>query len=293
MVSIKKIPNWKSEYPFSQNSHSLACGNMNYVDEGKGEVILFLHGNPTWSFYYRRLITSFSETHRCIAIDHIGCGLSDKPQDYNYCLKSHIDNALSLVEKLDLKNITLVVHDWGGAIGMGLAERCPDRIKQFVIFNTAAFLDLNIPKSIALCKVPILGEFIVRGLNGFAHPAIYMASKIKGTMTPERIAGYLAPYNSWASRVAVHRFVKDIPLKESHQTYSVLKNIEDGLKQFTNHPMLIIWGEKDFCFTNHFRDVWVKRFPGADLHSLPNAGHYVVEDAHDTVKTLMKTFLES
>ena len=131
----------KDLYPFESNFLELEDGlKMHYIDEGEGEVLLMLHGNPTWSFYYRNLIQSFQKKYRCIAPDHIGCGLSDKPQDYNYTLSTHIDNLEQLVNSLGLKDITLVMHDWGGSIGMGLAVRQPKLIKRLIIFNTAAFL---------------------------------------------------------------------------------------------------------------------------------------------------------
>lgn len=119
------------EYPFLPKTLTVGNHKLNYVDEGQGNVLLFLHGNPTWSFYYRNLISHFSKTHRCIALDNIGCGLSDKPQDYKYTLENHIQNATKLVDTLNLKNITLVVHDWGGAIGFGYATRFPQNIKKW------------------------------------------------------------------------------------------------------------------------------------------------------------------
>ncbi len=136
---VKNIESFKALYPFTSFYFDLNPYKLHYLDEGEGEALLFLHGNPTWSFYYRSLIRSFRGRYRCIAPDHIGCGFSDKPQDYNYTLETHIDNLEKLVDFLDLKDITLVVHDWGGAIGMGLAVRKPKLIKRLVLFNTASF----------------------------------------------------------------------------------------------------------------------------------------------------------
>ena len=142
MVSKSKTPSWLSEtYPFAQNSHDLPGSiRMNYVDHGEGESVLLLHGNPSWSFLYRDLVQQLSANQfRCIAPDHIGCGLSDKPQAYSYTLRKHIDNIESLAERLKLDSFHLVVHDWGGAIGCGLAVRNPERVRSLSILNTAAF----------------------------------------------------------------------------------------------------------------------------------------------------------
>jgi haloalkane dehalogenase len=120
----------KQEYPFSSHFSSMKNHKLHYIDEGSGDAILMVHGNPTWSFFYRNLAKHFSKNFRVVVPDHLGCGLSDKPQDYEYTLKNHIDNLEKLVLELGLTNITLVLHDWGGAIGMGLATRNPQLIKK-------------------------------------------------------------------------------------------------------------------------------------------------------------------
>ena len=143
---VNNFDSFKDLYPFTSLYFDLNPYKLHYLDEGEGEVLLFLHGNPTWSFYYRSLIQNFQGRYRCVAPDHIGCGFSDKPQDYSYTLTTHIDNLEKLVDFLGLKNITLMVHDWGGAIGMGLAVRKPKLIKRLVLFNTASFLSTDIPE---------------------------------------------------------------------------------------------------------------------------------------------------
>ncbi len=264
---------------------------MNYIDEGPkdGPVMLFVHGNPTWSFYWRNLIKRFSDTHRCVAMDHIGCGLSDKPQDYAYTLEQRIQDVSSLVEALGLDDITLVVHDWGGAIGFGTAVRMPDKFKQFVVFNTAAFLSPRIPFSISICRIPVFGAVAVRGFNAFVEIAQIRA--IHEKLSDPIKAAYLAPYDSWANRVAIHRFVEDIPMSPSHPTYKTLKLVDEGIGQFKSHPMLIVWGDEDFCFDVSFREEWQRRFPEAEVHALADASHYVVEDANTDIQGWMETFL--
>ncbi len=266
----------KELYPWKHNFLGLNGLNLNYVDEGQGPVMLMVHGNPTWSFFYRHLISAFSGHFRCVVPDHMGCGFSDKPQDYDYTLENHIQNLTRLVQFLDLKDITLVVHDWGGAIGMGLATRFPHLIKRIVILNTAAFTSTDIPKRIALCKAGSLGEFLVRGLNGFAWPATFMTTKKRLPSLVKQ--AYLAPYDSWKSRIAVSRFVQDIPMSEAHPTWKTLKTIEDNLTKL-KVPKLIVWGGLDFCFNQSFFEKWISIYPDAEAHWIADAGHYVLEDA--------------
>ncbi len=282
----------KRHYPFSTSFIDLNGLKYHYLDEGKGKPIVMLHGNPTWSFYYRHLVTGLKGNYRIIVPDHMGCGMSDKPQKYNYRLAQHINNLEILLEKLRLKDITLVLHDWGGAIGMGWAIRHPERVKGIVVLNTAAFLLPRIPFRINICRVPILGDIAVRGFNAFAVLATYMACKKKERMTPEVKAGYLAPYNNYANRVAILKFVQDIPLTPADHSYSLMKSIERGLSNFKNHPVLIIWGGKDFCFNNRFLQRWKYFFPKAEIKKIPDAGHYVVEDAWEKIIPWMKDFLK-
>ncbi len=260
------------------------------MDEGPRSAVpmLLVHGNPTWSFYWRQVIRAFQPERRMIAPDHIGCGLSDKPQDYSYRLADHVSNLERLVLELDLRGITLVVHDWGGPIGLGVATRHPERFEQLVVLNTAAFRSKAIPLRIAVCRTPLLGPLAVRGLNAFARAATFMATE-KG-LDPLASAGFLAPYGSWADRIAIQRFVEDIPLDESHPSWKTLVEIESGLERLKDKPSLLIWGERDWCFTPAFRREFERRFPGASVRRIAEAGHYVVEDAADEVIAAIREF---
>ncbi len=278
-------------YPFQSHFLSLAGLRYHYVDEGQdGDPLVMLHGNPTWSFYYRTLIAEFRKTSRVIAPDHMGCGLSDKPQEYPYTLEQHITNLEALLESLKLDRMTLFLHDWGGPIGMGYAVRHPDRIKRFIIFNSAAFPATRIPFRINICKLPLFGAVAVRGFNAFAGLAPFMASAKPERMTPAVKSGYRAPYDSYANRVALLRFVQDIPMRPSHPTYTLVDEIGRGLAAFKDHPMLLIWGEQDWCFTTEFLSTWQKRFPNAEVRRVPDAGHYVVEDAHERIIPWVREF---
>ena len=268
---------------------------MHYLDEGPrdGVPLVMCHGNPTWSFYYRTLIPALSRTYRVIVPDHVGCGLSGKPQDYAYTLEQHVRNLEALVEHLDLCHIVLVVHDWGGGIGMGYATRHPEAVDRFVIFNTSAFYLPAVPWVLKLARSPGLGAVMLRGLNAFAGLAVWLAMKDHARMTREVRAGYLAPYDNWHDRIAIYRFVQDIPVTADHPTRATIDAIDAKLPTFRGRPMLIIWGAGDWIFTvKDFLAGWRERFPEAEVHVLPDAGHYVVEDAHERIVPLMLDFLK-
>ncbi len=285
---------FKDLYPFESHWLDLDGIRYHYVDQGPQDApaVVMVHGNPTWSFYYRTLIPEISQTHRVVVPDHVGCGLSDKPQDYAYTLNQHIENLETLIAHLGLEKLTLVLHDWGGAIGMGYATRHPQNVARFVVFNTAAFFLPVVPLSLRLAQSPVLGELLVRGLNGFARGAQIWAVSQRKRITPEIRAGYLAPYDSWRNRIAIYRFVQDIPLGKDHPSRKTLNDIETNLGLFRHHPMLIIWGAKDFVFTERdFLPEWQSRFPEAQVRVVRDAGHYVVEDAHERILPWMIEFL--
>ena len=288
-------------YPFPSNFLDLDGLQYHYLDErppdsgqgGKSAVVM-VHGNPTWSFYYRSLIPAVSKKYRVIVPDHIGCGLSDKPQDYPYTLAQHIENLERLLEHLGLEKVTLVMHDWGGAIGMGYATRYPHKAAKFVVLNTAAFFVPRVPLGISMCRGPWLGALMVRGFNGFLRAAQIFATSQHKRFTRQVRAGYFAPYNNWRNRIAIHRFVQDIPMEPGHPTRETIDEIDAKLPCFREHPMLIFWGADDFCFTTrHFLPMWQERFPDAEVHIIERAGHFVVEDAHEQILPRMLEFLES
>lgn len=262
---------------------------MHFVDEGTGPVLLMVHGNPTWSFAWRHLVRELSSDYRVIAVDHLGCGFSEKPQADVYTLDQHISRLQALTECLDLQNVTLFAHDWGGAIGMGCAGRQPDRFDRFVLMNTGAFRSTEIPFRIALCRIPLLGTFGMQALNLFSSAAVKMATE-KGLSASAK-TGMLAPYDSWQNRRAVREFVHDIPLNDSHRSYATLKAVEEGLAQFKDSPVLLFWGMKDWCFTPNFYSEFRKHFPNATTIEVPDAGHYVFEDAQDELLTAAREFL--
>ena len=284
-------------YPFAPHYLDVDGHRMHYVDEGEGEVVLMLHGNPSWSFLYRDLIGELQRDHRTVAPDHIGCGLSDKPGDdaYDYTLASRVSDVSRLVEELDVRDITLVVHDWGGMIGMAWATRHADRVARLVVLNTAAFplpAGTRIPGALALARAPGLGALLVRGANAFSRGAVRRCVT-RQPMSDEVAAGYLEPYDSWAHRIAVHRFVQDIPLAAGDRAYAIVQRTADELERLADTPLMICWGMKDFVFDWHFLDEWQRRFPTAEVHRFPDCGHYVLEDAGEEIVPLVRRFLEA
>jgi len=282
---------WRTLYPFASHEIRLDGLRYHYLDEGQGEPLLLVHGNPTWSFYWRELVKGLRGRYRLIVPDHIGCGLSDKPQDYEYRLARHVGNLRQLISHLRLDRITLLAHDWGGAIGLGAAVAQPDRFSRFVLFNTAAFRSPDMPWRIRACRIPLLGRLAVQGLNGFARAAVSMAVEKRERMTAEVKAGLLAPYDCWRHRIATHRFVLDIPMSPEHPSYQTLFGIEQKLALLRERPMKFIWGMRDWCFTPAFLERFMEFFPDAEVERLEDAGHYVIEDAYERIVPSVGRFL--
>ncbi|MGA1868762.1 MAG: alpha/beta fold hydrolase [bacterium] len=282
-------------YPFKPHYLTIDNNKYHYVDEGHGEPILMIHGNPTWSFYYRELIKAFSDRYRMIAPDHIGCGRSDKPDDhhYDYTLAQRLSDLDYFISHMGLERITLVVHDWGGMIGIAWATQHPEKISRLVVFNTAAFPKPDakrFPATLMLARSPWLGSFFVRGVNAFVRGANHFCVS-RRPLSPEIASGYLEPYKSWADRIAIHRFVQDIPLRSQDRSFEILSRTAGMLTCLADKPMLICWGMRDFVFDHNFLDEWMTRFPNVDVHRFKDCGHYILEDAGDEVISLMERFL--
>ena len=284
-------PDWRPLYPFDSHELLLEGHRYHYVDQGQGSPLLMVHGNPTWSFYWRNLIGAYQHSYRAIAPDHIGCGLSDKPAKYPYVLQQHIDNLLDLVERLDLNDVTLLAHDWGGAIGLGAAVRQPDRFSRIVLFNTGAFPPPYIPWRLRALRIPVLGKPAIQGLNAFARSALRMAVADPSKLSPAVRAGLLAPYDSWSNRVANYQFVRDIPTRASHPTWHTLSEIEKRLQSLRDLPVLLLWGMRDWCFNRVCLDRFRQLFPNHEAHEFEDVGHYIVEEAHDQILPRIDHFL--
>ena len=286
MVIAKEL---KSIYPFESKYFEVGDHKLHYVDEGIGDVIFLIHGNPTWSFYYREIIKDLSTKYRVIALDHLGCGLSDKPDYYDYTLANRVHHLTNFINSFQLEKYSMMVHDWGGAIGFGHATNHASEIHKMIILNTAAFLSTKIPFSISLCKNKFFGKFLVESLNGFCFPATFMTTTKK--LSPLVKSGYLAPYQNKKNRKAIYEFVKDIPLDSKHKSFDTLKTIESKL-DLIQCPKLVLWGGRDFCFNDHFYRQWQSIYPDAKFKYYENAGHYVIEDEKSDTLQMINDFLE-
>ena len=270
---------------------------MHYLDEGPGDAppVLMLHGNPTWSFYYRNLVIALRGQFRCIVPDHLGCGMSDKPDDseYDYRLKSRVEDIATLVTHLDLKNpLTLVVHDWGGMIGFTWAVDNPDQVDKMVVLNTAAFPlpeDKKMPAALSLARDTAVGAFLVTRFNAFSGIAARVA--FKKPVSKEVRQAYKLPYDSPENRIATLRFVQDIPLSEKDAGFDILNNTAERLHLLRDKPCLIAWGERDFVFDAPFLNKWLEYFPDAEVHRFSDCGHYVLEDGGPALIDTISNFI--
>ena len=286
---------WPSQYPFAGRRLDLGGHRMHYLDEGKGETVLMVHGNPSWSFYFRELVKSMRETNRCIAPDHIGMGLSDRPGEdrYRYTLKSRIDDLDALVKRIAPSGpVTLVLHDWGGMIGMGWAVRHPERVKSIVAFNTACFRlqsEKNFPGLLSVMRGSLTGVPI--RASRLARRFVLSTCTARRKLSPEAVDAYLSVCDGWDESLAVHRFVQDIPLAPGDPAWETVVDIESKLGSFKDTPMLLPWGMKDWVFDGSFLKGWTSRFPKAAVRPFPECGHFLLEDAPEELVPLVRDFI--
>ncbi len=297
-INNKKTSAKGFEHLYSFDSHFLEIGSykLHYLDEGRGKPVIMVHGNPTWSFYFRRLVSDLSGKYRTIVPDHMGCGLSDKPSchEYDYTLKSRVNDLERLIDHLNLKDkITFIVHDWGGMIALSWALQNLGRIEKIVITNTSGFLlpkEKSFPLRLWLIKYfKVFAVPAVLGLNIFARAALYMAPK--STLSREVKIGLTAPYDSLKNRIATLKFVEDIPITDKDKSYEPVKYVDENLFRLKNIPMMILWGKHDFVFDLTFLNEWKRRFPEALFYLFEDAGHYLFEDKPWETSELIRQFM--
>lgn len=296
MIDTSNFP----DYPFTPKRFDRGDGiHMSYLDEGPedGPVVLMLHGNPSWSYYWRKLVLGLGDRYRCIVPDHVGMGLSDKPHDrkqrYTYTLKWRVQDLARLVEHLGVRELTLAVHDWGGMIGFGWGLEHSAQIKRLVILNTAAFplpAEKPMPWQLKIGREYELGTLAIRGFNAFAWGAARFG--VEQPMPNAVRRAYLAPYDSWKNRIATSRFVQDIPLSERDRAWSLVERAGQKLPEYADRPAFIGWGLKDFVFDRHFLDGFTRALPQAEVHAFEDAGHYVLEDKADVLVPSIRGFLD-
>ncbi|WP_129675572.1 alpha/beta fold hydrolase [Candidatus Chloroploca sp. Khr17] len=278
----------REEYPFASQFFSVPAGRMHYVDEGSGEPIVMIHGNPTWSFLYRNLIKRLQPEYRCIAMDHLGFGLSDKPEQWSYLPKDHAANLTAFIEGLGLQKITLVMQDWGGPLGLSYALNHPANVARIVIINTWAWPVNRDPYYIAFSGImggPI-GRVLIMRYNFFAWSVLRQSFGDKRKLSREAHRHYLQHLATPAERIGCHVFPGQIVGSSAW-----LGEIWERMDTVEALPKLIVWGMKDIAFRPKELRRWQARFPSARTVELATVGHYVQEEAPDDLAAAMLPFL--
>ena len=302
------------DYPFTPARFDVRPGiAMSYLDEGPrdGEVVLMLHGNPSWSFYWRHLVSGLSDRYRCIVPDHVGMGLSDRPDDgggtrppaavsgarghYDYTLQSRVDDVDALLRHLGIDGpVTLAVHDWGGMVGFGWALTHAARVQRLVITNTAAFplpAAKPMPWQLSLGRDSRIGGYLIRRFNLFARGAAWFGTRRR--LSKAVRDGYAGLYDGWREAIATLRFMQDIPLAPGDRAWPLLEEAGRRLPGFADRPAFIGWGLRDFVFDRHFLAGFRAALPQAQVHAFDDAGHYVLEDRHEVLVPEIRRFLDA
>ena len=298
------------DYPFVPQRIDIRPGiAMSYLDEGPrdGEVIVMLHGNPSWSYYWRHLLLGLCDPasnrrYRCIVPDHVGMGLSDKPDDaadasprYQYTLQSRVDDLSALLDRLGITGpVTLAVHDWGGMVGFGWALSHMPQVQRLVVLNTAAFplpAAKPMPWQLSLGRDSRIGGWAIRRFNLFARGAAWLGTERRLPAAVRK--AYIAPYQGWEAAISTLRFMQDIPLREGDQAWPLVAETGRRLADFADRPAFIGWGLRDFVFDRHFLDGFRRALPRAEVHAFEDAGHYVLEDKHEVLVPAIRAFLDA
>jgi haloalkane dehalogenase len=272
---------------------------LHYVDEGPrdGAPVVMLHGNPTWAYLYRDFIRALVEAgYRAVAHDQLGFGRSDKPKRRReYAIARQAKHFAALVDELSLDDVTLVLHDWGGPIGLAWAVDNPDRVKRLVVFNTFTGIPpegMEAPFVFKLILMRGTGELLTKGAHAFVRQLLFK----KGLAHPERLgdnerAAYLAPHPSWDSRTGVLAYPRLIAWDEKSPTRPLAAHIEAELTRLRDTPVLICWAMRDPAFRSPALAQWRSAFPSAEVAEIDGASHFLQEDAHEQIVPRLLDFL--
>ncbi|PWR72875.1 alpha/beta fold hydrolase [Methanospirillum lacunae] len=270
-------PSWLNidEYPFGSHSFQVPAGQMHYLDEGRGKSIVFVHGNPSWSFQFRNVIRQLSQKYRCIAPDFIGFGLSDKPGLWTYLPRDHAENLNLLLESLDLSDITLVVGDWGGPIGLSYAINHPEKVTNIVITNTWMWpVDQDLHFILFSSFVGgRIGKWLIKWRNFFAQDIVRHAFGDKRRLTKEIHRHYLKPFEKKGDRTGTWVFPREII-----GSTEWLRSLWNNVKRLKSKKVLIVWGMKDIAFREKELNTWSLTFPNARIVRYQDAGHFIAEE---------------
>lgn len=275
----------KTLFPYKSHFMTLENGaKIHYIDEGNGQVLLLLHGNPTWSFLYRKIIAGLKDDFRLIAPDYPGFGLSTAPDSYGFTAQEHADTINAFVKKLDLKDITVMVQDWGGPIGFDLAIQQPERIKGFIIGNTWAWpLERTGHKVFSTVMGGWSGQFGAWCCNGIVK--FFMTQGVANALDDNTMEMYEAPFNDRNERRQTHIFPAQL-----WDAKAFLANVHEKLLTLADKPALLVWGEKDFAFKKPERERFESIFTNHKTILLKNAGHFIQEDVPDEINQAIKNW---
>ena len=287
-LQIRKKPNWlnQKEYPFQSKYITLNNYNIHYIDEGSGEILLFVHGTPSWSFEYRKIIKGLSKNYRCIAYDHIGFGLSDKPEEFNYTVENHSNHLSLFIDELNLKNINLVFHDFGGPISLKYVVSNKIKIKRMIAFNTWAWSnegEVGYEKMKSFLKSPLL-PFLYKRLN-FSPKFLLPKMFSKNNSLPSEIKKhYVKPFKNSTERNGALGFAKSL-LNEQ----DLLSNLEKRLDEISKVPILFIWGKQDKVMPVEYLRKFEKKFKNSESICFENSSHFPHEENPiDTIEVIEK-----
>lgn len=278
----------RSEYPFFANYFQVNNQKLHYIDEGQGEVILFVHGTPSWSFDFRNIIKDLKSNYRCIAIDHIGFGLSDKPKDYDYSTANHSKTLEKFITEKQLENITLVVHDFGGPIGLNFAIEHPEKVKKIIIFNSWLWSTENDPDYIKFRKIlksPLL-PFLYRRLNfspRFILPKLFGDDKISKKLLEQ----YTKPFANSTERNGALAFAKSLLYDQNW-----FEELWKRRNSISNKPTLFIWGMKDEVIKPHNLEKFEDGFTNSETVKLETSGHFPHEEQPQKVINAIFEFMK-
>jgi haloalkane dehalogenase len=293
---------FEGNWPYPPKWFETPEGRLHYVDEGPrdGIPIVMVHGNPTWSYLYRRFIKAVtSRGYRAIAMDHLGFGRSDKPpRTAAYSVPDHAQRCEALLESLNLSNAVVVVQDWGGPIGLTWAARHPERVAGLFILNTffqRPTAKVPLPAILRAFRTPGIGELLVKGAHAFVKGFLFQSGLYdRSCLTEIDRAAYLAPHPDWSSRTGILALPRQIPSGPEGPISDFVA--EEGAKltaAFANKPVTIVWPMRDVAFSRETLDrMWLRSFPHAHVTRVEDAGHFIQEDAHHIVIPELIAFVE-
>ncbi|NTV02834.1 MAG: alpha/beta fold hydrolase [Chlorobiaceae bacterium] len=290
MTNITTPPAWldRQAYPFESRFFPTSAGRMHYVDEGSGEPIVFVHGNPVWSYVYRDLIRELRGSYRCIAPDHIGFGLSDKPADWSYLPEDHARNLELLLESLDLHQATIVVNDWGGPIGLSYALDHPERVSGIVVSNTwlwSVASDWYYQAFSWFMGGPI-GRWLTGEFNFFVRTFMPVVYGEKSKLTPKVHGQYIHPFDERGSRKGMWVFPGRIIGSSGW-----LDSLWSRIVVLRGKKVLLAWGMLDIAFRENELNTWTRAFPDAAILRFEDAGHYVAEEKPLELAAAIRRFI--